>query len=114
MQPGKVLHRENLTTADSSVPTMLSSGLDPGGFSYVAIDAILASGTSGVGLEVHVWSDGAQKFVPAIPALVTTGLGATSSWAVEVLGRRFWVKLTAISGATPRVDIYASVLEARR
>lgn len=98
-------HRTNLQAVDAGTPTK-TQGINGQDFESAVVDVCLVSGTlTGLTLEAVYWSDESNKYVSAAPSPDVVSVSAACQFIVNHAGRRFYLKVNAISGASPVIDL---------
>jgi hypothetical protein len=103
--PAFTAHRVEVAAADAVVPTTRTSGVDSKGFRYALLNVTLVGTIPTTQLEVYFWNERQGTFVREVSQAMTASFDQSKSWYVEALGRWFWVKVNAISGAGAKVSI---------
>jgi hypothetical protein len=109
--PDFSLHREAVAAVDSSNPTDPALGVDARGFREAVVNVTFSWGISSCDLEVLFWNERAGAFVSASPAVTFASVTANKAVAFEAKGRRFFVKVTALTGgvaATGELNVVAA------
>jgi hypothetical protein len=108
-------HRKAVGATDSSAPTNAKAGVAGVGYEALIVDLVLESGSlSGATLELFTWSDGAGAFVSQGTAK-TQAFTAPGQWVIDGLdGRRFWIKVTALTGTSPVIGIWVKAFNRER
>lgn len=103
-------HRANVTAADAAptgggtpVPPK-SAGLDSKGYATVDVELYFTGTIASCVVDVYFWSDGAGMFLPQDPAVTFTGTAART-FRFTSDGRRFWIRVTTLTGTNPAVFI---------
>lgn len=99
--PGYDIHRDSVTAADGGAPEIAEKGVDAAPYPLATLLVVPAGTGVSVDLEVLFWSPPAGTFVSEATPIIYSSLTSAKSINVDVGGRRFFVKVSAIDGGLP-------------
>lgn len=105
--PYYVLHRKDVSAADSGSITDRKRGMNMSNYEYAHIQVVPDTGVN-PDVAILWWSEAAGKFVQEHTAITKSGVGAGVAYefTVEPRGRIMFVSVTAVASST--VSIYVS------
>lgn len=91
------LHRGGVSAPDSGTPPVFLHGVNSRDYARAVVDVSNTGTLAEVTLEALFWSDASASFVSDTPPQTFT-LSAAGQFTVETHGRRFFIKVNALSG----------------